>query len=115
MCGRGLENFKMDEGMTESKNQIEAESKNQIEAKTKPFEIRITRLSVLPPGEPIFSEQCMNISIVDEGAGEYLEIDQQLDSPDVKEQTIFLSPEEWPVLKSAIEQMLEEIKQREQK
>lgn len=89
------------------------ESKNQIEAKTKPFEIRITRLSVLPPGEPIFSERCTNISIVDEAAGEYLEIEQQLDCPEVKPQTIFVNPDEWPVLREAIEQMLEEIKKHE--
>lgn len=75
--------------------------------------IRVTRLSVLPPGEPIFSERCTNISIVDEASGEYLEIEQQLDCPEVKEQTLFLSPEDWPVLKSAIEQMLEEIQKHE--
>lgn len=70
------------------------------------FRVRVTRLSVLPPKEPLFSEQCTNISIVDEAAGEFLEIEQQSGRTDAKSQTIAISPEEWPSLKQAIEQLL---------
>lgn len=70
------------------------------------FRVRVTRLSVLPPKEPLFSEQCTNVSIVDEAAGEFLEIKQQSGRTDAKSQTIQVSPEEWPALKQAIEQLL---------
>lgn len=70
------------------------------------FRVRITRLSVLPPNEPLFSEQCTNISIVDEAAGEFVEIEQQSGRSDAKSQTIQVAPEEWPSLKRAIEQLL---------
>jgi hypothetical protein len=71
--------------------------------------VRVTRLSVLPPKEPLFSEQCTHITIVDEAAGEYLEIEQQSGSVDVKGQTIMVTPEEWPALKQAVETLLAEI------
>jgi hypothetical protein len=73
------------------------------------YAVRVTRLSVLPPKEPLFSEQCTHISIVDEAAGEYLEIEQQSGSEDVKPQTIMVTPEEWPALKQAVETLLTEI------
>ena len=72
------------------------------------FRVRITRLSVLPAKEPLFSERCTNVSIVDEAAGEFLEVEQQSTRTDEKSQTIQISPEEWPALKQAIEQMLAE-------
>lgn len=71
--------------------------------------IRVTRLSVMPPKQPLFSEQCTHITIVDEAAGEYLEIEQQSGSEDVKAQTITVTPEEWPTLKQAVETLLAEI------
>ncbi len=71
--------------------------------------IRVTRLSVMPPKQPLFSEQCTHITIVDEAAGEYLEIEQQSGSNDVKVQTVTVTPEEWPTLKQAVETLLAEI------
>lgn len=73
------------------------------------YAVRLTRLSVLPPKEPLFSEQGAHITIVDEAAGEYLEIEQQSGSGDVKAQTIMVTPEEWPALKQAVETLLAEI------
>ena len=73
------------------------------------YVVRVTRLSVLPPKEPLFSEQCTHITIEDEAAGEYLEIEQQSGSPDAKHQTIIVTPEEWPAIKQAVETLLSEI------
>lgn len=73
------------------------------------YVVRTTRLSVLPPKEPLFSEQCTHVSIVDEAAGEFLEIEQQSGSVDAKLQTILVTPEEWPALKQAVETLLSEI------
>lgn len=70
---------------------------------------RRTRLSVVPLGEPVFSEHCTHISIVDEANGEFLQIEQQSGSMNVKEQTIMVTPEEWPALKQAIETLMSEI------
>jgi hypothetical protein len=72
----------------------------------KPYEIRITRLSVGRGDEPIFSECVTHISIEDEAGGEFLSIEQQSGSPDVKEQQIQITPEEWPKIKEAIETLI---------
>ena len=73
------------------------------------YVVRVTRLSVLPLKEPLFSEQCTHVTIVDEAAGEYLEIEQQSGSSDAKHQTIIVAPDEWPALKQAVETLLSEI------
>jgi hypothetical protein len=72
----------------------------------KPYEIRITRLSVGRGDEPIFSETVTHIEIENEAAGEFLQITQQSGSLDVKEQQIQITPEEWPKIKEAIETLI---------
>jgi hypothetical protein len=67
---------------------------------------RVTRLTVLPECEPIFSELATQVSIVDEAAGEFVEIEQQSDKHDPTPQRITVTTEEWPVLSGAIEEML---------
>lgn len=89
-------------------NQTTSESPS-CDAPCSAYVVRVTRLSVLPPKEPLFSEQCTHITIVDEAAGEYLEIEQQSGSVNVKVQTIMVTPEEWPALKQAVETLLSEI------
>lgn len=63
----------------------------------------------MPNGEPIFSERCTNVSIVDEAAGEFLEIEQQSCSLSTKKQTITIESAEWPALKGAIDNLLDGI------
>lgn len=70
---------------------------------------RVTRITVLPKGDPIFSEQCTHVSIVDEAAGEFIEIQQQSDRSQDENQTVLITTEEWPAIKSAIETLLGEI------
>jgi hypothetical protein len=81
-----------------------------MKTKTEPSEsnyrIRVTRLSVLPVGEPIFSEQCTDVSIVDEAAGEFVEVSQH--SNDTKSQTILIDPREWSAIKQAVDQLISE-------
>jgi hypothetical protein len=76
------------------------------------YVVRVTRLSVLPPKEPLFSEQCTHVTLVDGGAGEYLEIEQQSGLTDVKPQRIDVAPEEWPALKRAVDQLLADIQKQ---
>jgi hypothetical protein len=74
--------------------------------------VRVTRLSVLPPGESLFSNQCTHLSIVDEAAGEFLEIEQQHDDP-AHQGSLLLTSEEWPAIKQAIETLLSEIQKHQ--
>lgn len=83
--------------------------RDSVDEAVRGYSVRVTRLSVLPHGEPIFSEQCTNVSITDEAAGEFLEIEQQSASTDVEAQKISVTPEEWPALKRAIETLLADI------
>jgi hypothetical protein len=66
--------------------------------------IRTTELTVMPEGEPIFSEMATIIRIEDEAAGEFVEIKQQSGK-----QAIAVAPEEWPAIKQAVETLLAEI------
>jgi hypothetical protein len=74
--------------------------------------VRVTRLSVLPPNDPLFSNQCTDLSIVDEAAGEFLKIEQQNDDP-AHQSAFLLTTEEWPAIKQAIETLLSEIQQHQ--
>ena len=71
---------------------------------------RITQMTVLPVGEPIFSERATVITIEDEAAGEYLRITQQNCSDKIIDQSIAFEPEEWDEVKGVIDQMFKDIK-----
>jgi len=70
------------------------------------LETRITRLTITPEDEPIFSERATHIEIVDEAAGEYLVITQEQGNINNDNRLIAIDPSEWETIKSAIEQML---------
>jgi hypothetical protein len=70
---------------------------------------RTTELTVLPEGEPIFSEMATIIRIEDEAAGEFVKIKQQSGHVDADGQAITVSREEWPAIKQAVETLLAEI------
>lgn len=69
------------------------------------YETRTTKVTVLFKGEPLFHESATEIEIVDEAAGEYLEVKQCSDSHEGK---IKIDPYEWPALKAAIDRMIKE-------
>ena len=75
------------------------------------YEIRCTRLTVSPPGEPIFSEQATDVEIVDEAAGEFLQVRQKSGHINADSQTIQVSAVEWPALSTAIERMLLQLRE----
>ena len=75
--------------------------------------VRTTRVTILPEGEPIFSDTATHIKIEDEAAGEFLEIEQQSGHVGTKDQTIQITPDEWPVLRGAIDRMMQEITDHE--
>jgi len=68
------------------------------------IESRITRLTLAPPNEPIFSERAMHVEIDDEGAGEFLVLRQS------DEGKVTFDPEEWPAIQQAVATLLQQIK-----
>jgi hypothetical protein len=69
------------------------------------YETRITRLTVLPKDEPIFSEMATTIEIADEAAGEFVKVTSQTDNVDHHE-SVLISPEEWPLVREAIDKLI---------
>ncbi len=69
------------------------------------FEKRITAVTVCKVGEPIFSDYATRVEIVDEAAGEFVEVSQAGRERGGK---IAIAAEEWPSLRDAIGQLLNE-------
>ncbi len=69
---------------------------------------RITKLTVVPNNQPVFSEMATDVEIVDEGAGEFLAVSQS----GKRDARIFINPEEWPDLRAAIDRMIGECKEQ---
>jgi hypothetical protein len=69
------------------------------------FETRTLKIAVIPKGEKIFSNQVTQVEIVDEAAGEYVEVSQCNDNNDGR---IAICKDEWPAISAAIDKMLKE-------
>jgi hypothetical protein len=67
-----------------------------------------SRITVLPEGQPIFSELATEISIMDEAAGPYIEMRQI--SQDNGEDTLRFDIDEWPHITKAVGKLIQEIK-----
>lgn len=65
---------------------------------------RVTRLHVVPEGEPIFSEQAFMVEIDDEAGGEFVVV-YDCDGK------IRFNAAEWPALRDAIERMIGECRE----
>jgi hypothetical protein len=64
---------------------------------------RVTMISVMPEGEPLFSEKCTHVKIVDEAAGEFIEIVQQSGSVDGHNEAIRINDrDEWEAICNAV-------------
>lgn len=69
------------------------------------YETRTIKTAVLTKGDRLFDISCTEIEIVDEAAGEFLEVKQCTED---SEGTIKIDPHEWPTLKAAIDKMIKE-------
>lgn len=67
------------------------------------FEGRVTAVTVCKKGEPIFSEYATRVEIVDEAAGEFVEVSQAGREGGGK---IAIDPNEWPALRDAIDELI---------
>ena len=61
---------------------------------------RITRVTIVKEGDPLFSEYGYTIEIEDEAAGEYIKI------RDHREGELSINPEEWQALRAAINKIV---------
>lgn len=75
------------------------------------YETRVTRLTVVPQGEPIYGELATHVEIVDEAAGEFVEISK---TTLVGREVVGIDPVEWPALRDAIQKMISECRSKEQ-
>ena len=69
---------------------------------------RTTQKTMLPEGENIFCVEATVITIVDEAAGEFLEIKQNTEDG---ERRLLVDPSEWPTLRAAIDDMIGECRE----
>lgn len=69
------------------------------------YETRTLSILVAPKDQPTFSEYATEIKIVDEAAGEFLEV-SQTGRTDLGK--IAINPEEWPTLRDAIDRMIKQ-------
>lgn len=67
------------------------------------FEKRMTAITVCKVGEPIFSDYATRVEIVDEAAGEFVEVSQGGRESGGK---IAIASDDWPALREAIDQLL---------
>jgi hypothetical protein len=70
------------------------------------YEKRVTKITVLPEGNALFSELATDIIIEDEAAGEFVRVIQ--DHYQAENGTILITTDEWPVLSEAIDQMIKD-------
>ncbi len=67
------------------------------------YTARVTRLTVVPDGEALFSELATEISIKDDAGGEFLTVAQDTGQGHAE---IRISPEEWPAIRRAINRLI---------
>ncbi len=60
-------------------------------------------------GQPVFSEQTTRIEIEDESPGEFVKVSQEGGHTDIAK-WITVEPSEWPVLRDAIQFMVDQCK-----
>jgi len=69
------------------------------------YETRVTKIVVAQRNEPIFSENVTHIEIADDAAGEFVKVSQEGGHKDYEKHVLF-DPEEWPVVREAIDLMI---------
>jgi hypothetical protein len=77
-----------------------------------PYETLTSAVTVLPAGEPIYSEQATSIALEDEAAGLFVVISQEgRDGPG----KVSFCTDEWPMIRTQIDAMMRVCEQRNAK
>jgi len=99
-----------EDGFTEANMMPQWAPEMPEEPEPRKFITRVTRITVGPKGEDIFSDSVTHIEIDDEGGGEFIKVRQG-------EETfsgIRVDADEWPAIAEAIDMMLAHIEANEQ-
>jgi hypothetical protein len=98
---------KIEKEMTaaDAKRNAEILRKEEAERGCK-FELRVASMVVCPEGEPIYSDACTVVSIVDEGDGEYVCVTQHDEAPG-----LYIDAALWPDLRETIDHMIAKCRQ----
>ena len=67
---------------------------------------RVIKVAIVEEKSTVIDEQATTIEIVDEGAGEFVQVSQTYSS----DGKIGITKEEWPLIKKAVEHMLKNCK-----
>lgn len=78
---------------------------------SKEYETRVKSWTVMPKGEPTFSEMATVVSIDDEAAGEYVVVSQQ---GRVDLGKIAIDVAEWPALRATIDKAISECRSNDE-
>ena len=79
-------------------------SKNNNQPQQTEYVTRTTQFIVAPKGHNTFSDHATTITITDESGGEFVVVEQNND----RYSKVAINPEEWPVLRAAIDQLIVE-------
>lgn len=70
---------------------------------------RVTQVTVQPEGKPLYDATSTIIDIDDEGGVEFVEITQYPEDKD--EQSIRVAPEDWPMIRKAVDDLIKQCKE----
>lgn len=73
----------------------------------KQYHVITTRLTVVPEGEPIFSEMATHVEMQDEASGAFVELVQVGKLDEVGRNVVRIDADEWPAIRGAIDQMID--------
>lgn len=75
----------------------------------KQYDIITTRLTVVPEGEPIYSEMATHVEMQDEAAGPFVELIQVGKIGEAGRNVVRIDAGEWPAIRGAIDQMIDDL------
>lgn len=73
----------------------------------KQYDIITTRLTVVPEGEPIYSEMATHVEMQDVAAGAFVELVQIGQIGEAGRNVVRIDADEWPAIRGVIDQMID--------
>jgi hypothetical protein len=77
------------------------------------YVMRITRIHIVPEGEPLFSEHATTAEIVNESGGEFIKIEQIDGHTDHAKSILVNDEDEWDAISAAVADLFAETKKHQ--
>jgi len=71
------------------------------------YHVITTRLTVVPDGEPIYSEMATHVEMQDEASGAFVELVQVGQIGEAGRNVVQIDADEWPAIRGAVDQMID--------